>query len=283
MTKEQLAETSPETEYVEEVNADVNDDAELYGDDDSIDEVEQTEEPVDDSEELEFNGEKYRMPKAVAEAHKSMQKDYTQKTQTLAEQRKTFERDAQFQQQNIQDIAKITALDEQIAQYKNLDWARLNQEDPSMFQQLRFQYEEIKDARGQLAGQLANKHQQVALMEQQETAKRIQESEAVLRREIKDWSPELESKLQNYAVSTFGFDPVDVQQSKSDPRLYKLLHAAFQGDQILKKQASKPVTPIDKAKPVTNLSGKAAKVSKQPYEMDDDEFASWRRAQIKRR
>ena len=74
----------------------------------------------DDSEELEHDGQKYKLPKALKPLL-MMQADYTQKTQALAEQRKAFEAEAaqkqQLMQQNIQEVAQIVNIDQQLQQY----------------------------------------------------------------------------------------------------------------------------------------------------------------------
>jgi len=111
---------------------------------------------------------------------------------------------------------------------------------------------------------------------QQEIAKRIEESESVLRRDIKDWSPELESNLQQFAVSKLGFDVDDVKSSKADPRLYKLLHLAYVGNQIIQKQPAKPKI-VQQAKPVTTLKSGGDKSLRNPKDMSQAEYAKWRR------
>lgn len=286
MSEDQVAETSlddgatsPEVEvYEDEVEVEGN--AEYEGNEDS---EEQPPEPEDDSEDLDFNGQTHKLPKTIAEAVRGMQKDYTVKTQAVAEQRRAFEAEVQFQKENLQEIAKVTAMDDQIGQYKNLDWAKISAEDPVLFNQLRFQYDELKEARQNLAGTLAQK-QSVALHNQQEDlAKRLQESDAVLRREIKDWSPEKESSLQNFAVQQYGLDLEEVKRSKADPRLYKLLNDAFIGQSLLKKQTAKPAVVPKKVAPVTVLSSKSPSLSKRPDQMSDDEYAKYRANVIKKR
>ena len=210
-----------------------------------------------------------------------MQKDYTVKTQSLAEQRKAFEAQAQFQQQHIQEFAKVVALNESIAEFEKIDWNALGQEDPLKAQQLFFHKSSLESQRNQLAQTISQKNQQLALEKQQEFAKRIEESESVLKRDIKEWSPELESKLLTFASSNYGVDAEDFKSSKVNPSTMKLLYDAYIGKQIIQKQTAKPKPAA--AKPVTTLSAKGTKVNKDPSAMSDSEFAAWRRGQIKRR
>ena len=282
MSDEQLAETSLDAEVdAQEVDAveqeeieEVEDNAESEGSDDS--EEEQTEEP-DDSEELEFNQQKYKLPKTIAAAVRDMQKDYTVKTQAVAEQRKAFEAEVKFRQDNINEIADLMGMDKQIGQYKNLDWNTLNQNDPVMFQQLRLQYDEIKEARQTLAATLAQKHQTETLQKQQELAKQMQESEAVLRREIKDWSSDKEATLQSFAKQNYGFDDNDIAYAKANPVLFKLFNDAYIGQQLLKKQTAKPAAILKKAEPVPTISGRNAKSQISPANMTDAQYDKWRK------
>jgi len=134
----------------------------------------------------------------------------------------------------------------------------------------------LEEQRNMLAQSISQKQQNLALEKQQEIAKRIEESESVLRRDIKDWSPELESNLQQFAVSKLGFDVDDVKSSKADPRLYKLLHLAYVGNQIIQKQPAKPKI-AQQAKPVTTLKSGGDKSLRNPKDMSQAEYAKWRR------
>ncbi len=270
-TSQELEVDAPEVEVEELEN-----DAEVESSEDSSEQEEQPEAPVDDSEELDFNGQTHKLPKTIAEAVRSMQKDYTVKTQAVAEQRKAFEAEYKFRQDNINEIAEVTAFDKQIQQYKNVDWNALNQSDPVMFQQLRLQYDEIKEARQTLAGNLAQKHQTETLQKQQEFAKQMQESDAVLRRDIKDWSSDKENELVDYAVREFKLDRQDILNGKTNPNLFKLINKAFIGDQLLKKQTTKPVAVAKRVEPVPVVAGRGA-TGKTGVPTDFKEYQKWRR------
>lgn len=254
-------------------NQEVESEFESYDEDANLDD--QDAEPEDDgTEELEFNQKSYKLPKDIAEAVRSMRKDYTEKTMAVAEQRKAFEAKMQFTEAFTADIAKLEAVNQRLAEFEQVDWNRLSDEDPVLWQKLFSQHRLLDSQRNQLAQQLAQKQQEMALKQQQEFAKAVEASETVLRREIKDWSPQLESNLQQFAVDRFGFDALDAKNAKADPRLYKLLHLAYLGDQIIKKQTTKPK--IVPAKPVTTLSAKNTKATRDPSQMSDAEFARWR-------
>lgn len=254
-------------------NQEVENEFESYDDDANLDE--QDAEPEDDgTEELEFNQKSYKLPKDIAEAVRSMRKDYTEKTMAVAEQRKAFEAKMQFTEAFTADIAKLEAVNQRLAEFEQVDWNRLSDEDPVLWQKLFSQHRILDSQRNQLAQQLAQKKQEMILNQQQEIAKAVEASETVLRRDIKDWSPQLESNLQQFAVDRFGFDISDVKNAKADPRLYKLMHLAYLGDQIIRKQAVK--SKAAPARPVTTLPAKNTKSTRDPSQMSDAEFAKWR-------
>lgn len=268
---------------VTDADADVNDSEALenqetqddgYESYDDANPDEQEAELEDDTEELEFNQKTYKLPRDIADAVKSMRKDYTEKTMSLAEQRNAFEAKAQFIEAFSADHAKLEAVNQRLAEFEQVDWNRLSDEDPVLWQKLFSQHRILDSQRNQLAQQLAQKQQEMTHNQQQEIAKAVEASETVLKRDIKDWSPQLESNLQQFAIDKFGFEAHDVKNSKADPRLYKLLHLAYLGDQIIKKQAVKPK--IVQAKPVTTLSAKNTKATRDPSQMSDAEFAKWR-------
>lgn len=230
----------------------------------------------DDTEEIEFNSKAFRLPKEIAEAVKGMQKDYTVKTQTLAEQRREFEAQAQFQQENFKAIAQVTALNDQLAQFNDVDWNALIDADPATAQKLSLQREALRAKRDELHGTLAQKYQQETIQRQLEEAKLVESSESEIRRIIKDWSPELDNKLQNFAVDRYGFPKDYVKDYKKDPKVAKLLHDAYVGQQIIQKQMQKPKI-IQDAKPVPSLSSKGATVSKNPAQMTAAQYRAWRK------
>src|SRR5690349_1265213 len=195
---------------------DVNEVTEADADGQSDD---QAPEAVDDSEEIEFNQKQFKLPKDIAQAVRDMQKDYTVKTQSLAEQRKAAEAQIQFQQQNIQEVAQYHTLDNQLKEFEKVDLIALSAEDPVRAQQLMLYKQSIESQRNSLASTISQRNQQSALEKQQAFAKQIEESESVLRRDIKDWSSDKERSLQDFAVKNYGFDPDEVRNAKVNPEL----------------------------------------------------------------
>lgn len=281
----EFAEVEPEFQEAEQdINHDETTEENLHDDDQPDDETngQDEAEEEDDSEELEFDGKAFKLPKDIAEGVKSMRKDYTEKTMTLAEQRKSFELEAKFHNENINDIAKVVSLNEQINQYDQVDWNGLSETDPVLWQKLFSQRALLERQRNQMVQEVTHKKQLRTSELQQEMAKQIEASDTVLKREIKEWSPDLKAKLSSYATNKLGFSADEFSGASADPRQMKMLYFAHVGEQMLAKQANKPKI-VQSAKPVTNLTAKGAKVTRDPTQMSDAEFAAWRRKTIQKR
>lgn len=242
----------------------------------------------DDSEEVEHDGQKYRVPKALKPAL-LMQADYTRKTQELAESRRELEAQkvqvAQASAEQLRATAKVISLDEQLAAYAAIDWdawRRYDRENGSdETTGLILKHQQLKDAREKAAGALWQSQQQQAVEAQREDAKRIEEAVAVLSRDIPGWSPELASNLDNFAQKRFGFTASEVATyAKADPRVAKLLHAAFVADQAKPKTQTPAKAPAATVKPVPAVGARSAPAAKNPDRMTTDEWVKYERARM---
>lgn len=246
-----------------------------------------TDQAESDEEEIDYDGEKFKVPKKLQEAF-LRQQDYTQKTQAVAEQRKALEAQAeqikqqeQAQRQNIAEYAEAYALDAQLKQYAALDWQQLIDSDPQQAMKLDRQMRELQQRRDAVVASVTQKQQQQALLAQQETAKRLQEGRAVLEREIKGWSPEVAKELKAFGKEV-GFKDEELD-GISDPRAVKLLYQAYQFNQLMKKQATPKEKPKPQEKPVTRITATKGTATKDPSQMTDAEFAAFRKRQIAQR
>lgn len=247
---------------------------------DSDEQSNETEEQ-DDSEEVELRGAKHRLPKEAASVVRDMQADYTRKTQDLAEQRKAHEAEVQFNQAAWQEVTQLAAMDERLKEFNQVDWTRLSDEDPVLWQKLFGQRQQIEFQRNQLAQQVAQKRQQMHFDQQQNIAKLIEASETVLKREIKEWSPQLEATIQQFVTDKFGIEPDRIKAAKTDSKLYKLMYAAYKGEQLMKQQQTAKPKPKP-AQPVTVLkSAKSSTPVRDPGKLSHEQYAKWRKQAYK--
>lgn len=255
---------------------------------DDLDDGLQEQQPIVEELEEEVEGVKLRGAKDALEKFKAerlMQADYTRKTQEVAEQRKAveaeqqrFQQNATLHQQAMQEIARVTAIDDRLQQFSQVNWAQLANENPVQALQLQGEYQQLQAARGQLVGAITQKQQQVIAAQQQETAKRYQEAEAFVKREIKDWSPEKDRELETYARAQ-GIDSRALSGFVlANPAILKLVDKANQFDRLVKTRTAKPTA--EQPKPVTRIGGSNANNKKSLSEMSDDEFIAARRKYI---
>lgn len=281
-TTNQVDESQDESNEVEqfEENEALDDEAETEDTEAEGDDSAEVE-SEDDSEEVELRGAKHRLPKEAASVVRDMQADYTRKTQDLAEQRKTHEAEVQFQQAAFQEVSQLAAMDERLKEFNQVDWNRLSDEDPVLWQKLFGQRQQIEFQRNQLAQQVAQKRQQMHFEQQQNIAKLVEASETVLKREIKEWSPQLEATIQQFVTDKFGIEPDRIKAAKTDPKLYKLMYAAYKGEQLMKQQqTAKPKPKV--AQPVTVLkSAKSSTPVRDPGKLSHEQYAKWRKQAYK--
>ena len=271
------AEETPEAEQPDpEPDEAQTDDATSEDEGDTEDEPE----PVE-VEEFEFEGEKYTVPAALKGAL-MMHRDYTQKTQEVAEQRKALETEKeQFTQQSklqtehLQDVARLTSIDEQLEQYRTIDWDRARAEQPEEANAAFQQFTLLRDQRDGVVSSLQQKHAEVTQQAQQETAKRLETARDYAQREIQNWSPELESKLSDFAKG-HGIEPELVRQAAvTNPATLKIIHLAYLGEQFLEKQRAAAKPKPKEVKPVAKVKGSGAP---QGGPRDDQSSEDWLKA-----
>lgn len=272
----------------------------------------------DDTEEVELDGAKYRVPTALKDKF-LMHADYTRKTMEIGEERKTIASEKAAQAAEAEKVVErlkavdvlqkqfdetaserleLKAIDDEIAIYGKMtqaEWQDLAQRDPSGFNAHQARYTNLRLDRGLHAEKLATKVQafdaekrrltdEAALEVQRETAKRLEEGRAVLARDIPNWGPEVRGKLVSYG-QTQGFSAEEIG-AVSDPRLIKLLHLAMTGSQSSQQRRTaenvRAATAIQPAKTVS-VGGNAPPKPKLDEIKDVDAWMRRRNAEVRKR
>lgn len=239
--------------------------------------------------EIEFNGKKINIPAELKDSF-LMQSDYTRKTQEVAEMRKTVEArqaeaEAHFNvsQEILQARAALMVHDNQLEQYQNLDWKKLENEDPVGAMSAWRQFQQLKEERGNIAGYLTEQQTQRSAKAEQETANRLRETREFAEKSIPGWTSEVDEKIGNFAMKELGYSQETLLGAYS-PAVYRTLHLAWLGHQLLQKQtaAPKPAAPI--AQPLSKVTARANPPS---VGLDDrltaDEWLKRRNAQVVKR
>ena len=243
--------------------------------------------PSDDlSEEIEHEGRKYQVPKALKDAF-LRQADYTRKTQEVAELRRAVEAERQFVRQTgeaeVAARAQLTAIDQQLAYYQRIDWDAWEDQDPFEAQKGWRQFQQLQNARAQSAGQFAQIAQHRHLVQQQETARLIEDGRAVLARDIKEWSPQLAETLLDHGVRQYGFQRGEIEEF-TDPRMVKVLHDAWQYRKLTgRQQQAQRHAAAQGAQPAARVGASASPPAGLADNLSVDEWARRRNEQVRKR
>jgi hypothetical protein len=243
---------------------------------------------VDDSEEVDYEGEKYKVPKKLKDAF-LRQADYTVKTQTLAQQKQEFESQQQqfvqrqqFQNQHIQDVAKVMAIDERLEQFSKLDLDAIQAADPLQAMTLDRQMRALQQQRNQHVQSIEQAQAKSAYESSQATARNLEEARTQLARDIKGFgTPELTKSLGDVGKA-LGYKPEELA-SVRDPRAIRMLHEAYLYRQLVAK-AKPQVATSEAIKPITRVSGANATTTKSLGDagLSDAEYNRMRREYIRK-
>jgi hypothetical protein len=245
----------------------------------------------DDSEDLEIDGEKYRVPKKL-KAGFMMQADYTRKTQEVAESRRALEakeaeihQQARASQERVELLAKRQHAAHTIAQYEQMDWQALTDSDPISAINRQREFQQWRDYAARIDHAINQDEQTRSVETQRQYATRQQEAQETITREIKGWGPELATKLDAYS-RTLGFTDRDAEEavrSGTLPRLVKALHKSMLYDALVQKQQTAATTrpaPQAEVKPLMKVSKGTGSpgARKSLSEMSMEEYAAARQA-----
>jgi len=246
-------------------------------DDDAGEDVEGT----PDTFEVELDGQVHTLPAALKGAF-LRQADYTRKTQELAEHRRALEAERQAVAEHRRglddeagDRATLAALDRHLGEFEGVDWQGLNLADPRRAEALWASFQESQALRGRFAYALAHHEQRAEPQAARRAAEEMAATGQQLRQEIEGWSPEVASKLVEYAQA-FGVTNEELAQM-ADPRLWKLLHKAWRADQAGQGEPGEPAREI---RPAVTVGGGAVGGGGVRDELGTKEWMRRRNAQM---
>lgn len=220
----------------------------------------------DELEDFEEDGKTYKVHKDL-KGHLLRNADYTRKTQEIADQRKALEservkvretneaiEDTSFQLKAVQSRTK------DLQQLTEADWSMIRQLDArdgtDNYGKLTREYQALPIKEADLKRTLDDKRGEVAKAQQEITAKRVSEGQAVLQRDIPGWGPELGAKLVDFVKSEYGVTEESHSDAFMDPAIVKLAYAAFKAKESDRKTTTqKRAADIQKLQPVPQARG----------------------------
>lgn len=231
--------------------------------------------------ELEIDGAVHSLPAALKGAF-LRQADYTRKTQELAEHRRATEADRRALDARLDaarrgdvDTVKMAVLEDELAQFEGIQWEAFAAEDPERAQEVWGVYQQMNAAREQLAYALAHRGERSRLAEAREAAARMEAVGRTLRDEIEGWSPEVAAKLVDYAQA-FGVTLEELREV-ADPRLWKILHRAYQADQAGQRETAAQAQGV---RPAVVVAGAAPAGGAVRDDLSTKEWMARRNAQL---
>lgn len=225
-------------------------------------EAEQGEEPQAEGEEeaapadaeveyeVEFAGQTHKLPKgtpeevarSVQELGQNLHRDYTKKTQEVAEIRKAADAERETAREMLRMthehadlMADLRTVQRQIDLISQADLSALSETDPMEAQRKMVQLIQLQQAQQRIGAQLQTTVGEMTQKRTAAMADSLAKAQAELQREIKDWGPQKQQALRQYAAN-IGFSDAELSQI-TDARIVKLLHKAQQYDAL---QSSKP-------------------------------------------
>lgn len=214
-------------------------------------------EPEVETEEIEHEGVKHALPKALAKEFREgtmRQKDYTQKTQEVAAQRQELvARQAEIAQQaeaqatTLEERATLKALDAQLAHFDALDWAAYQQQHGSEAAiTAQGQWQQLQRARAGLETEITRKEAEHRSTRDEAIQSARREAVHLLQTEI-GLTPELNVAVDKVAQS-YGFSPVELvdtlvtSDGKPDTRAFKVLARLAELEEFKAKHTAKTTT-----------------------------------------
>lgn len=244
--------------------------------------------PIEDDADLDEwtddKGRTHKVPKALKEAE-LRQADYTRKTQELAAERKALaaanEQAAKLvalQQAVVAEQAELKAIEKSEA-----EWRAFQPRTQEEAEERRDRLDDLRIAREQTAQAMHSKAYQATQEAQHHDAKALADMRAELPRIIQGFSPELETKIAQFAVADLGFQPEEISAVR-DPKIVKVLHLAMLGKQASAKQsAAKTVQAQQATAPAPTVGGKTAPVAGLSDRLSADEWVRRRNEQLRKR
>lgn len=234
-----------------------SDNAVVEGDDAPVETEPAEPTPGDDLVEVEYEGKTHRVPQELKDAL-LRQSDYTRKAQEVAEQRKQLEahqafiqQQATFQQQSAKEFAQLAAVDNQLQQYQSIDWASALDQDPIGANKAYIQYQQLQQARNQMAQALGQRQQEFQEVEAHQTAQAIQATRQAVEK-LPGWTPQVDMELDKFTQAFPGYVRSEIAKS---PAIYEMVMKAWRYDQLqsAKPQVEKRVANLPKpVKPGSN-------------------------------
>lgn len=286
-------EVDAEIEEVEAQEAEAEEvEAQPEGEDDDAEVSEDAEDEEPEIEEIEFNfnGEKLRVPKGsipedlaakVDEFVRGAESNTTRKFQELAEKSKAVEAREQAAEKllslnndTLETYSKGLQVRQEIEQLSQVDLNALWQSNPDEARRVSDRISQKQAEFQSIISDVSQKEAQLTQAQQAEIARRKEEGEAVLEKQMKGFKAEKLPAVIKYATETLGIDAKSAEADWAlNPAMTLAVHKAMLYDQMqtTARKANPKPTPAKPVKP--QKGGTGAQAPKDVTRMSEADMA----------
>lgn len=270
--------TSPDTPESADLPAAQDQDPAIEGEgDDALPPAE--DDPWAGYEDYEIDGVTKKVPSDWKE-HLMLKADHTRRLQELAENKKQVQAREQELAQRFQHTEEefnatleLTNIRNQLKQAEGINWNAEYQKilnDPNLrndplgqqeavnqFNAIHMQWQELKASEAALLQKTGTLAQQRIEAAKQQTSQRLSATLDFAQKNIKGWTPELDSKITQFAMTEGKYDTETLMNGMT-PQNYKMLYLAYLGHQSqIRQQTAKPTPPATPLAPTLTVTAKA--------------------------
>ena len=247
-------------------------------------------------EEVDFSGNKYKVPKELAPIiakAENLEAGVTRRFQEAAELRKAAEaqiaeiqKEREINSELGKELSQLTAIDARLEQFSKVDWQRWQAQNPQAASAGMAEYMQLQTAKGQLSGKVESRKAEVAAIYEQRNATVISQAiEALSKPDPKmGWAGKFDESTST-GLTKFGKEIgyTDAElKATNHPLMIKTLHLAKIGFEALKKQQASTSAPKPQAAPVPQVSAGKSKSTVDPDKLSTADWMKWRDAQAKK-
>lgn len=232
------------------------------------------------------DGNTYKVPEALADGY-YRNKDYTQGKQALADEKRAVEaqkqqltRAAEISEQELNLKVELNGMVGQLQRYEQVDWDAFEEQNPLAAQSEFRKFQQLQQTFNRKYGDLQNAQTERSQIVERQLASQIQATTEYAYKNLPGMSPELDTKITEFAVKEIGFDP-DTLKKSYNPQIYRTLYLAHLGHQTLMSRQAQAKNPPMKppTQPLTVVSAKTGTTGRKSLtQMASDNFEEYRAA-----
>lgn len=215
--------------------------------DESTEAESDTDQPATDEEEVELDGEKFKVPKKLGDRLR-MAEDYTKKSQANAETYRQNEDKRQFLEAHehlisaaLPKVAEIQGLQARLKQFSEVDWSALIEQDPQQAMRLSHARQQAQEALTRATHEVQGIDQHLKQAREQHKAQQFELGQKELHRRVGQIKESDRASMMS-AAEELGYTPADMENPRALHALY--LVAKAKAFQPAKKAEPKPMQKV---------------------------------------